>query len=182
VSNTTLMALIESYRKSLDDARSELESLMEQREEIDLRISQLKQAIVALAPLGEDEDSKLSMPGFDLKAFRIETQAIGITDACREILKTAGSALTPLEVKARLIQMKPEFDKQKNLMASVHSVLKRLVKNNEAATRTTSEGDVVYKWIRRFRRFHVRRGRATVGDVNAPVKIGVGEPPVKEET
>jgi len=157
VSNISCMASSQQYKQSLDAACSELEALIEQREEIDIRISQLKQAIVALSPLGREEKPQSSL-GIDIRAFNIEVQAMGITESCREALKSVAHALTPLEVKARIVQLKPQFAQQKNLMASVHTVLKRLVVSNEAAQRTTNEGDVAYAWIhRRFPRLHRHR-------------------------
>jgi predicted transcriptional regulator len=41
--------------------------------------------------------------------------------------------------------MKPEFKEQGNLMASIHTVLKRLVPK-EAHSSTNKAGDIVYRW------------------------------------
>jgi hypothetical protein len=149
------MTVNEEYRKTLTAARAELDSLVEQREEIERRIGQLKQAIVALVPLGEDEDK--SAFGFDLKTIQVEVQAMGITDTCREILKAAGHGMNPIEVKEKIVQLKPEFAKQKNLMASVHTVLKRLVPA-EVSSFIGKEGETLYRWKQRYRHGHVRPG------------------------
>lgn len=172
-SNISIMASAEEYKKTLDAARAELEALVEQREEIERRISQLKQAIVALSPLGQDGER--SAFGIDLTTLNIEIPAFGITDACREVLKSADQPLTPLEVKARLVQMNPEFAKQKNLMASVHTVLKRLVPN-EARSFINNDGETVYRWRRHFRR------KMGAIPTTPPELRGVGEAPMGPPT
>lgn len=165
----------EEYRKQLELARAELESLAEQRDEIERRMSHLKQLIVALAPLTQAEDR--SEFGIDLTRVNIDFTAIGITDACREILKSAGQPLSPVEVKARLIQMKPEFANQKNLMASVHTVLKRLVPS-EARSFITKDGETVYRWRHVYRRRIGRRmGLPPPPPISTETLVGKGLTP-----
>ena len=135
----------EEYKRTLDAAKAELETLTEQREAIDERISKLKRAIIALSPLSETEGSNPF--GVDLTPLTVELAAYGITDACREVLKSAGKPVTPVEVKMRLVQMNPAFAKQGSLMASIHTVLKRLVPK-DAKSWITDQGETVYEWSR----------------------------------
>jgi predicted transcriptional regulator len=131
---------LQDYKKAFAQAQTDLEKLIEEREEIDRKISKLKQAIIGLAPLA-DEASAGSLSYTLVPEFT----AFGITDAIREVLNSAEKWLTPLEVRERLVQMKPNMKEQANLMASIHSVLKRLVPK-EAVFSTNKSGDTVYRW------------------------------------
>jgi DNA-binding CsgD family transcriptional regulator len=137
LSNTPAMDATE-YKMAFEKARAEMEELIEQREEIDKRIAQLKQAIIALAPMAGKKPDILA----DWSRIFAE---FGITDAIREVLHTADMPLTPLEVRDRLIQMKPDLQTQANLMASIHTVLKRLGPS-QATSFANNDGDVVYEW------------------------------------
>ena len=132
------------YRQALNVARAELEKLEEQREETDNRIAQLKQTIVSLATLCKDKTF--------LAAWAKDIEAAGITENCREVLRAAPIALTPLEVKDGLLKMGLDASKYTNLLASIHSVLKRLVESREARPVDCEDGTVAYKW-RRHRRW-----------------------------
>jgi hypothetical protein len=128
------------YKKAFEQARADLESLVEEREAIDKKIAQVKQALVALAPMVEEKQSSL------IDLIQQQAATLGITDAIREVLRSAKTPLTPIEVRDRLVSMKPDVKTQANLMASIHSVLKRLIPD-EATVFTSKQGDVVYKWI-----------------------------------
>jgi hypothetical protein len=128
---------LSGYKKAYKQACTDLEKLVEQREEIDRKISQVKQAIIGLAPLADESSAGyLLVPEFT---------DIGITDAIREILRRAGRPMNPIEVRDRLIQMKPSTKEQLNLMASIHTVLKRLVPK-EASSSVSKNGDTMYQW------------------------------------
>lgn len=129
------------YKKAFAQAHADLEKLTEEREEIDRKISRLKQAIVGLAPLAEEAGPMVGVTSILARSFA----EAGMTDAIREILSSSQKPLTPLEVKERLLQMKPSASAQSNIMASIHTVLKRLVPK-EATSSTSKEGDVVYAW------------------------------------
>ncbi len=125
------------YKRTLGAARAELEHLLEQQEEIEKRIAQLKQAIIALSPLGEESS---------YGSLAREWAALGITDSCREILKAADRPLTPLEVKQQLINTGHRVEKYTNLMASIHTVLKRLKENDEVISVALADGSAAYQW------------------------------------
>jgi len=63
----------------------------------------------------------------------VEEDAIGFTDAVREAFKSVGetSTLTPTEVKGRLEMMGYDTAKYGNVMASVHTIINRLVQKGE---------------------------------------------------
>jgi intracellular sulfur oxidation DsrE/DsrF family protein len=124
------------YKQTLERAQEELENLMSQREEIDARIVELNESIVNLARLAQETPRG---------KFFEEMKKMGLTDACREVLKRANQTLTPLEVKDRLRRIGYDLSKyEKDVLPSIHTVLKRLVKNKEAEVRVTATGKKVY--------------------------------------
>lgn len=131
----------EDYKKTLQAAQAELEELLIKQEEIEQRIARVKQAIISLAPLAEEPGSTFWTSA--LAAIRGE----GISDTCRQILQSTGKPLSPVEIKQQLLNMGIDLSRQKNVMASIHSLLKRLVANDEIETR--DEG-LTYKWKRRY--------------------------------
>ena len=133
-------AMAHEYRQALDAARVELERLEEQREEMDNRITQLKQTIVSLATLCNDKAILAKLAKL--------VEAAGITDNCREVLRTSDFALSALEVKDRLLKLGLDASKYTNLLASIHAVLKRLAESGEVRTVQLEDGSTAYKWRR----------------------------------
>jgi hypothetical protein len=138
------------YSNALKAARSELFDLTEQRRVLDERITQLRRAILGLIPLAQSEVEEEGTADTSFKALENELNremgSLGITDACREALKIAGEPLTPIQVRDRILDINPDLAKQSNLMASVHTVLKRL-EPKEATALTDKEGNLFYKWV-----------------------------------
>jgi chromosome segregation ATPase len=133
----------QEYKQMLNNMRKELEALLEQQEETEQKIAQLKQAIMSFAPLAKESGSGfLDQLG----------QTIGITDNIREILQaTYPKKLSPVEIKEQLKARGADLSQHKNVMASIHSTLKRMLENEEI---TTSDEGLTYGWRRRF---HYRR-------------------------
>ncbi len=166
---------LQDYKKAFAQAKADLEKLTEEREEIDRKMSKLKQAIIGLAPLADDDTmtfNQLLVP---------EWAAAGITDVIREVLNSAEKPLTPVEVRDRLVQMKPEMKEQMNLMASIHTVLKRLVPK-EAYSSTSKTGDVVYRRRRQVRIHHRKlRTVASVAPTHSTIEHWMALNQPKEE-
>jgi hypothetical protein len=72
---------------------------------------------------------------------------MGLTDACREILKASKEPMTPTEVRDVLIKMGYDLKKYKNALASIHTILKRLGSSSGVWT-TVRQKDkkVAYRW------------------------------------
>lgn len=118
--------------------RKELEVLSEQQEETEQKIAQLKQGILSIAPLAKEpvDNTWLSM-----------ITAVGITEGIRDILRAAyPKYLSPVEIKEQLKKKGQDLSGHKNVMASVHSTLKRMLENKELRT---SEDGLTYAWRRR---------------------------------
>ncbi len=127
----------EDYKKTLEAAQAELEILLVKQEEIEQRIARIKQAIISLAPLAEEPNG--SFWGDAIAAIR----ANGISDACLQILQSTNKPLTPVEIKDHLRNTGVDLSGQKNVMASIHSALKRLRANEEIETKNNG---ISYRW------------------------------------
>lgn len=126
-------------RKLLTDMRERLTALLEQQEDIEQEIAQLKQAIVSIAPLAKEPDIWADV----LTAIMPD----GITESIRDILRAIyPSKLSPVEIKEKLKNRGQDLSQHKNVMASIHSTLKRMLENEEIAT--DDEG-LTYRWRRR---------------------------------
>ena len=135
------------YREMAEKIQADIESLEIQQEVIERRLARLRQALVGLAPLGQELPN--DGLGAQLTAIYADIEGMSITDATRQILQAATEPLTPVEIKKQLINMGKDLSGQKNVMASVHSLLKRLLKSKEIETK---DNGLSYQWkgIRRF--------------------------------
>lgn len=100
----------DDYRRALDAAVREYERLAAEHAALESRIAQLKHSIATLTKLCGYEP----------------TVPLGLTDACRLVLRNAVAPLTALEVRDRLASIGVGLDKYSNPLASIHTVLKRM--------------------------------------------------------
>jgi len=105
------------YRAALDAAVKEYERAVEARTALDDRIAQLRQTIATLTKLC----------GFT------PTVPLGLTDACRLVLRNAGKPMSAVDVRERLTTIGFDHEKYANGLAAIHTVLKRLEESGEAA-------------------------------------------------
>jgi predicted transcriptional regulator len=123
---------MESYKKALETARRELVERAAQREWIDRRIGQLKKFIEGIGPLVEGEE--LEVYAATLSAAidgehdpgGVIVASEGITDVMKRAF-VLNDSLTPTEVRDQLIVMGFDMERFSNVLATIHSVLKRLV-------------------------------------------------------
>src|SRR5947209_4754478 len=122
-------------KSELLEARKDLEQMYVELDELQVRIAKQKRVIAALTELANVDDDSAPPEGL----------VKGITDACKTAVRGAdGKALYPSEVRDRIKAL--GFPEQKNLLASVHTVLKRLAEAGEVmeengAYRTMTLGD-----------------------------------------
>jgi len=109
----------DEYRRALDAAVREYEKRSVEHAALEARLSQLKHSIAALTKLCGYEP----------------TVPLGLTDACRLVLRNATQPLTALDVRARLASIGVGLDRHSNPLASIHTVLKRLHDAGELAER-----------------------------------------------
>lgn len=144
----------DNYREALDNALNELTDLMDQREELDerrevlhQRIMKLRGAVRGLAGLCDIDDVEEENPS--LFPDEYSDRDIGLTDAIRTVLSSHGEAfLSPVFIRDRLADVGFDIKTHKNILASIHTVLKRLQRQGEAAP-WTKEGRTAYKWTKK---------------------------------
>lgn len=130
----------------LRSAQEELRGLLRQRADIMKRIGTVKQTITGLANMFGDEiltDELLEL--IDRKS---SGRQPGFTKACRMVLMEAGRPLAAREVCEHLQQKAPSMlVRHKDPLASVTTVLNRLVDYGEARSLTNESGRRAWEWI-----------------------------------
>ena len=127
-------------------AHEELRQLLRQRAEVMRRIGTVKQTIAGLANLFGD--NVLSEELLELVDRKSNGRQPGFTKACRMILMEAGRALSARDVCEQIQEkMPPMLARHKDPMASVTTVLNRLVDYGEAQPVVLSNGRRAWKWI-----------------------------------
>ena len=127
-------------------AQEELSQLMRQRAEIMKRIGTIKQTIAGLANLFGDD--VLSDELLDLVGRKSDGRQPGFTKACRTVLMEASRPLGAREV-CEHIQRKlpPILLRHKDPLASVTTVLNRLVEYGEARAVLRDDGRRAWEWV-----------------------------------
>ena len=123
----------DDYRRALEAAVREYEALGEQRQQIDRRLAELAQSMSTLSRL----------------CGIVPTVSLGLTDACRLVLRGAGLSMTPTEVRERLKAFGFDTSRYTNDLAAVHTTLKRL--NDAGELRFVARpgtGEKAYVWDR----------------------------------
>lgn len=127
-------------------AHEELRQLMRQRAEIMKRIGTVKQTIVGLANLfGDDVLTEELLELVDRKSGGRQP---GFTKACRMVLMEADRPLGAREVCEQIQQkVPPVLLRHKDPLASVTTVLNRLVEYGEARTVPRENGRRAWQWV-----------------------------------
>ena len=123
----------DDYRRALEAAVREYESLGEERQRIDRRLAELAQTMSTLSRL----------------CGIVPTVSVGLNDVCRMALRGAGVPMTPVEVRERVKAIGFDLGRYSNDLAAVHTTLKRL---NEAGElrfiARPGTGEKSYVWDR----------------------------------
>jgi hypothetical protein len=124
---------IEEYRRALEAAAKEYETLGAERQRIDKRLGELAQTIGTLSRL----------------CGLTPTVPWGLTDACRTVLRSAGLPMTAAEVRDRLQGVGCDLSTYSNALAAIHTTLKRLNDAGELRLAlATPQSKVAYVWNR----------------------------------
>lgn len=127
-------------------AHEELRQLLQQRAEVMKRIGTVKQTIAGLANLFGD--AVLSEELMEMVDRRSNGRQPGFTKACRMILMEAGHAMSARDICDYLQQKMPSMlARHKDPMASVTTVLNRLVEYGEAHAVLSSTGRRAWLWV-----------------------------------
>ena len=126
-------------------AHGELRQLLQQRSDIMKRIGTVKQTISGLANLFGD--SVLTEELLELVDRKSSGRQPGFTKACRMILMQAGRALNARDICDYFQQQMPALlARHKDPMASVTTVLNRLVEYGEAQA-VVANGRRAWRWV-----------------------------------
>lgn len=107
------------YTSDFVAALAELARMEEERNILDTKIAKQKKRVAALHELANSEDDAPAPTGL------VE----GLTDACRIVFRAAEKPLLPIEVRDRVQAL--GLPPQNNLLASVHTVIRRLKESRE---------------------------------------------------
>jgi hypothetical protein len=127
-------------------AHDELRQLMRQRAEVMKRIGTVKQTIVGLANLfGDDVLNEELLELVDRKS---NGRQPGFTKACRTVLMEAARPMGAREVCEQIQQrIPPVLLRHKDPLASVTTVLNRLVGYGEAKAVMKENGRRAWEWV-----------------------------------
>jgi hypothetical protein len=127
-------------------AHEELRQLMRQRADVMKRIGTVKQTIVGLANLFGD--AVLSEELLELVDRKTGGRQPGFTKACRMVLMESECPLGAREVCEKIQQrVPPVLLRHKDPLASVTTVLNRLVEYGEARTVLRDNGRRAWEWV-----------------------------------
>ncbi|MGA9353133.1 MAG: hypothetical protein WBV46_05540 [Terriglobales bacterium] len=127
-------------------AHEELRQLLQQRAEIMKRIGTVKQTITGLADLFGEE--ALGEELLDLIDRKPNGRQPGFTKACRRVLMEVRRPMGAREVCAELERQAPAIlARHKDPLASVTTVLNRLVDYGEARSLSNDRGRRVWEWV-----------------------------------
>jgi hypothetical protein len=127
-------------------AHEELRQLLHQRADVMRRIGTIKQTIAGLANLFGDE--VLSDELLELVDRKTSGRQPGFTKACRMVLMDANRSLSARDVCDRIQEKAPAMlARHKDPMASVTTVLNRLVAYGEAKAVALDNGRRAWQWV-----------------------------------
>jgi hypothetical protein len=128
------------------DAHRELRSLMQQRVELMQRIGSVKKTIAGLAVIFGEKESNEKL--YALIQASSGTRKPGFTMACRTILIEADHAMTAREVRDQIFQRFPDLlAGHKDPVASVTTILNRLVNYGEAQRNRLADNRRAWQWV-----------------------------------
>jgi len=127
-------------------AHMELRELLQQRAEVMKRIGTVKQTIAGLANLFGD--AVLSDELMEMVDRKSNGRQPGFTKACRMILMEAGRPMSARDICDHLQEKLPSvLARHKDPMASVTTVLNRLVEYGEAQAVFSTSGRRAWVWV-----------------------------------
>jgi hypothetical protein len=148
------MVAKDDYKAMSDRAVAELRELLArqdaldtEREQLDARILELKQGIIALGPLcGISAHTKYPelLPEYNLLPVGLREGVLAVLELIKD-----NAYLTPVAVRDNLSSTGYEI-KSKNILPSIHNVLKRLVDGGEAESGDVN-GKTGYRLVKKDR-------------------------------
>ncbi len=131
-----------TYRRDLQARKRELAGLLRQRQAIDQKMAQLQPIINHLEGLCRELGDRAAREN----AAKVELTT-GLTELARVTLEEAYVPLSASELKQRMEVKGFDFSKYSNPLASIHTVLQRLVKSGKVKVVPQKAGKKAYQWI-----------------------------------
>jgi YD repeat-containing protein len=125
--------------KQLAAAHQEMEERLQEKMLLDLRLGQLSQTIQALDLLLQ---TKPIEPVELLETDQVFGET-GITNAIRALLVRTKTPLSPVQIRAELMNRNFDLSDYVNAMAVIHNTLKRLDKQGELTTVKNPAGQII---------------------------------------
>ena len=120
------------YSDELKEAQVKLHNLLWALERMQADVAKQKRIVAALTELANVEEGSPAPTGL----------VSGVTDAVRTVFRAAEKPLSPADVRSRVEAL--GLPPQQNLLASVHTVIRRLIDSKEIEP----FADVGYRWTR----------------------------------
>ncbi len=134
-----------NYEKAFDEALRELDGRLDEREVGDERIMELRDAVFSLAPM-LDRNDDVRKARFEQLLRRLPAEVPRLSEVVRDaVYYSWEKPLSAMQVRDIVIRRAPELRNSPNLLANIHTTLKRLVRQGELKT-PPSEEDVTYVW------------------------------------
>jgi hypothetical protein len=153
-----------NYKLAMQAAMQEQSELLQERRQIDARLTVLKETIQGLSALIEEPPTQPEIPD---ELFG-ET---GISGAIRFLLQRSNVPLAPIQIRTQLMQHGFDLSDYNNATALIHNTLKRLERQGEVLTVRDPAGKAV-AYTTHFQS----------PDFGPKRKRKFGDPPVTEET
>jgi hypothetical protein len=131
-----------SYRRDLRARKRELATLLGQRQKIDQKIAQLQPVINYLEGLCRELGDRAAREA----ATKVELTT-GLTELARITLEEAYIPVSASDLKERMKAKGFDFSRYSNPLASIHVVLRRLVKSRQVKVVPQKGGRKTYQWV-----------------------------------
>lgn len=128
----------DQYRRTFLAVRRELMALSNERKRIDARIAKLEPLVEGLRAFYETEA---------VKKTKSKEQLLGMTDAVRNALEKAATPMSATEIRERMERWGFDFSSYTNPLASIHTILKRLIVSQEIKVVLHARGKKKYRWV-----------------------------------
>lgn len=120
-------------KSELEQAEEKLLEMLAAVDALEFQIAKQKRTIAALRELSDESEDSTPTMGL----------VKGITDAVRTVVRSAEKPLFPVEIAVRIERL--GIPEQKNMLVSVHTILKRLGKAGDV--RRVGEKNDRWVWV-----------------------------------
>lgn len=136
VLNTYRLAL-ERAKADLHDCRRRLKECSQMHEALEIELGRLRAAVFSLSQI----------TGSDF----VDEEVLGLTDAVRLAFKLVpGRWMTAQDVRTNIAALGFDLLGYSNILASIHTIIKRLQGRHEISSGRGTDGTTVHRWIPRL--------------------------------